>query len=529
MATIRTLGLAIDGSPRAAIEFALSGTPCHQVVGGQTLVVPSGAQALFPEAENLRTFGVHSYAAAPLLDANGTVIACVGVMGRKPLLVHERLEAILHLFAQRTAAELERQRAATRLVAVFESTPDALVIVDDAGRIVLANRTAEQMLGYTREELLQLGVEDLVPVPMRRDHAALRRDSRLAPGRGRMMGAERRRLAALRKDGTTVTVEISLSPLESEEGPLVVAALRDVTERIRVEEERARIEDHLRQAQRLESLGTLAGGIAHDFNNLLGAILANAELATAAVPKSGVAAESLAEITTASNRAAELVTQILAFSRKQPASRSVTSVHGVVLEVTRLLRATIPAGIEVVCEVVGEKPMALLDATQVHQVLMNLGTNAWHAIERTTGTIFKVDSTPSVRAPPPSAGRRPASTCVSRSADDGRGMDLATRARIFEPFFTTKEIGRGRGLGLATVHGIVAEHGGVVTVESAPDRGVDLLRVPSRGAGASQRSAAARPVEPARRGARAARGGRARAAARGDASARARGLPRDRL
>ncbi len=472
VATIRTLGLAIDGSPRAAIEFALSGTPCHQVVGGQTLVVPSGAQALFPEAENLRTFGVHSYAAAPLLDANGTVIACVGVMGRKPLLVHERLEAILHLFAQRTAAELERQRAATRLVAVFESTPDALVIVDDAGRIVLANRTAEQMLGYTREELLQLGVEDLVPVPMRRDHAALRRDSRLAPGRGRMMGAERRRLAALRKDGTTVTVEISLSPLESEEGPLVVAALRDVTERIRVEEERARIEDHLRQAQRLESLGTLAGGIAHDFNNLLGAILANAELATAAVPKSGVAAESLAEITTASNRAAELVTQILAFSRKQPASRSVTSVHGVVLEVTRLLRATIPAGIEVVCEVVGEKPMALLDATQVHQVLMNLGTNAWHAIERTTGTIsFKVDSTPVSQSTAALGGPPPGQYVRIQVTDDGRGMDLATRARIFEPFFTTKEIGKGTGLGLATVHGIVAEHGGVVTVESAPDRG----------------------------------------------------------
>ena len=386
------------------------------------------------------------------------------------------------------------------------------------------------MLGYTREELLQLGVEDLVPVPMRRDHAALRRDSRLAPGQGRMMGAERRRLAALRKDGTTVTVEISLSPLESEEGPLVVAALRDVTERIRVEEERARIEDHLRQAQRLESLGMLAGGIAHDFNNLLGAILANAELATAAVPKSGVAAESLAEITTASNRAAELVTQILAFSRKQPASRSVTSVHGVVLEVTRLLRATIPAGIEVVCEVVGEKPMALLDATQVHQVLMNLGTNAWHAIERTTGTISvqgRLDPRQSEHRRPRRAAARPVRAYPGHRRRQGDGPRHA-RAHLRAVLHDQGDWkGDGPRAGDGAWHRRGARrrrHGG----ERAGPR-VDLLRVPSRGAGASRRSAAARPVEPARRGARAARGGRARAAARGDASARARGLPRDRL
>jgi PAS domain S-box-containing protein len=493
--TIRTLGLAIDGIPQPPIEFALSGTPCDQVVGGHTLVVPSGAQALFPEAENLRAFGIHSYAAAPLLDASGTVFACVGVMGRKPLVQHERLEPILHLFAQRTAAELERQRAAARLSDVFDSTPDALVIVDDAGHILLANRTAEQMFGYSRAELLQLDVEQLVPSSMRRDHAALRRGARLAPGERHMMGAARRRLAALRKDGTTVPVEVSLSAVQSEEGQIVVAALRDVTERMRMEAERAQLEEQLRQAQRLESLGTLAGGIAHDFNNLLAAISANVELAREEVAPTHPVSECLDEIAGASTRARDLVRQILAFSRKQVTIRTVSAVRPVIEEVTRLLRATIPAGISIVSDL-STDVLASLDPTQIHQVLMNLGTNAWQAMERTTGRIsFQLDLVTVEAERPPLAGMTPGRYARIRVSDDGKGMDEATRARIFEPFFTTKDIGKGTGLGLAVVHGIVSHHGGAIEVQSAPGRGATFsVYLPEAVGQARAKSASRRPA-----------------------------------
>ncbi len=246
--------------------------------------------------------------------------------------------------------------------------------------------------------------------------------------------------------------------------------IRDVTARVRAETERARLEDQLRHAQKMESLGTLAGGIAHDFNNLLAVILGSVELARTEVAPTEPVAERLDAIRVASSRATELVKQILAFSRQQPTLRSVTRVESVVEEAARLLRATLPAGIQIVLEVAGDVPLVFVDPTQIHQVLMNLGTNAWHAIGPATGNVtLRLDAV--ALETPPAAGLAPGRYARMQVVDNGEGMDASTLARIFEPFFTTKGVGKGTGLGLAVAHGIVAGHGGAITVESERGRG----------------------------------------------------------
>jgi two-component system cell cycle sensor histidine kinase/response regulator CckA len=373
--------------------------------------------------------------------------------------------------ARRAAAEREREHAELRFAGVFEQAPDSLLIVNEAGRIVMANGMAEATLGYTRDELQALYVEALVPEAKRSGHRELRAGF-MSAGQPRRMGSARSLLWAVRKDGGKVPVEITLSPLDAPDGRLVVVALRDVQERVRAEVERARLEEQLRHAQKLDALGTLAAGIAHDFNNLLAAITGNVDLALLDVPTQSPLHESLKEISIASGRASELVKQILAFSRQQPTRKTITSVRPVVSEVVRLLRATLPAGIELVMQVDEPVSNVMADAAHLHQILMNLGTNAWHAIERTTGCVtFRLDVVTVVAGAAPAAGMAPGRYVRIQVQDDGKGMDVATVKRVFEPFFTTKEIGKGTGLGLAVVHGILSDHGGGVRVESVPGKG----------------------------------------------------------
>ncbi len=242
----------------------------------------------------------------------------------------------------------------------------------------------------------------------------------------------------------------------------------DITERRAAELERRAIDDHLRESQKMDSIGTLAGGIAHDFNNVLGAIIGNAELAQQEVGDSHPAQNSLRQITLAGQRARGLVQQILSFSRKQPEQLVEQPLRPLVEDTLAMLPARVTLDDDLT-----EAPLYVnADATQMHQVLMNLGTNAWHALQGSTGRIVvglaAVDSD--------DAGHAPASLSPGHYAhlwvrDDGTGMDDATRQRIFEPFFTTKPVGEGTGLGLAVVRGIVQTHLGAITLESMPGEG----------------------------------------------------------
>lgn len=244
-------------------------------------------------------------------------------------------------------------------------------------------------------------------------------------------------------------------------------------ERKRAEAEQERLRAQLQQAQKMEALGTLAGGIAHDFNNILGAILGNVELAHHDIGSNHPAAVSLEEIKKAGRRAKDLVQRILAFSRPQQPIRQAISLQPVIEEILKLLRSTLPATVQLVHETLPDTPAVLADVSQVHQVIMNLATNGWHALEDRPGCI-RITLAPHVARNRPDAGGpelRPGLYARLSVSDTGKGMDLATLQRVFEPFFTTKAIGKGTGLGLSVVHGIMKAHQGDVAVESQLGQG----------------------------------------------------------
>jgi PAS domain S-box-containing protein len=260
------------------------------------------------------------------------------------------------------------------------------------------------------------------------------------------------------------------------EGPFLAeeqALLQSLADMLAAHVDRERTQAQLRQAQRMQALGTLAGGIAHDFNNVLVAISGNAELATNALPAEHPSRRHLRRIEQATERATDLVRRILAFSRPQEPRRSSLPLQPVIEEVLTLLRATLPASIEIRTVFDPDAPPVLADASQVHQVLMNLGTNAAHAMQASGGVLavrlqtVTRDAGAAAVAPELRGGRY-----VELSVSDtGCGMDRATLERIFEPFYTTKAPGQGTGLGLSVVHGIMKSHDGAITVESQPGVG----------------------------------------------------------
>ena len=247
----------------------------------------------------------------------------------------------------------------------------------------------------------------------------------------------------------------------------------DITDRRRAEEQRQRLEAQLRQSQKMEAMGTLAGGIAHDFNNILAAIGGNLELVGMDLEGEHRAQESLNEVRRAVRRAGELVQRILTFSRPETHEQQAMQLAPVVVEAVRLLRSLIPAGIDLSYTVAAGLPDVVINPSQVHQVIVNLATNAWQAMDSGPGRIairletYTVDATMAEA----NSDLRPGSYVCLSVADTGQGIDPATLERVFEPFFTTKGPGKGTGLGLSMVHGIAKGHGGTVLVESELRRG----------------------------------------------------------
>jgi len=247
----------------------------------------------------------------------------------------------------------------------------------------------------------------------------------------------------------------------------------DITGRKQAEEERKSLEAQLIQAQKMETIGTLAGGIAHDFNNILQPILGYGELIRRALPEESQALDDLSQLSKSVARAADLVRQILRFSRHDEHERKVLDISPVVRDVAKLIRSTVPATIEIREKISADCGHVMADPAQIHQVLMNLCTNACHAMLECGGTLdiclraVEVDE----EFARLHLHLKPGDYVRVSISDTGHGMDAETMARIFDPFFTTKEVGKGTGLGLSVVHGIVLSHGGEITVESLPGKG----------------------------------------------------------
>jgi PAS domain S-box-containing protein len=273
----------------------------------------------------------------------------------------------------------------------------------------------------------------------------------------------------LRPDGEVRWIHDRAFPIRNEAGVVyrIVGTAEDITAQHRLEQQ-------FRQAQKMEAIGTLAGGIAHDFNNILAAMTGYTELAKMKLGNHPIVHDYLEAVTQAGQRATALVRQILTFSRQQEQQeRRSMQIGEVVDESLKLLRSSIPATIEFVVTQASNVAPVLADSTQIHQIMMNLGTNAWHAMRDRPGRLevtlenFEVDRNLAEMHP----RLRPGPYVRLSIGDTGCGMDAATIERIFEPFFTTKPPGEGTGLGLAVVHGIMESHDGVVTVYSHPGKG----------------------------------------------------------
>ena len=272
----------------------------------------------------------------------------------------------------------------------------------------------------------------------------------------------------LRPDGRVRWIHDRAFPIADAAGGVyrVAGVAEDITAK-------RQLEDQLRQMQKMESLGTLAGGIAHDFNNILTGVLGSAEIARLKLPASDPVRPWITNILTAGARAKDLVQQILTFGRKHESKLEPRKISGDVEEALRLLRASIPSTVRIDAQLDPACPPVIADGTQIHQVVMNLCTNAWHAVPARDGVIT-VSLAPVHVGPELAAtrlGLAPGPYVLLTVRDNGCGMSPETAARIFEPFFTTKAQGEGTGLGLAVVHGIVQSHHGAIFVESAPNAG----------------------------------------------------------
>ena len=402
-----------------------------------------------------------------------------------------------HDITAQVEAQLALEASEVRLASIIESAMDAIVICGADQRILVFNAAAARMFGRPAQETLGAPLDILLPASFRAAHGEQMRKFGQKHSTPRTM-RRGSHVWALRANGEEFPVDASISHVEVAGEPLYAVVMRDITSRLAAEralraseQEQRRLVEQLRQAQKIESLGAIAGGIAHDFNNVIAAILGNARLAQDHLGNAPDASRYLAEISSAGYRARELVKRIMTFSRKQPAVFVRQPLGPVVREAVDLLRATLPSGVRISLQGDDQAFEVMADATQLHQVVMNLGTNAWQAMGQRTGRI-DVALRPVLGSP----------WMRLSVQDNGSGMDAATQARIFEPFFTTKPDGEGTGLGLSVVQGIVQAHQGEISVSSAPGQGCrfDILLplAPSGEAdGAAGPEAAAASASPA--------------------------------
>jgi two-component system cell cycle sensor histidine kinase/response regulator CckA len=378
------------------------------------------------------------------------------------------LQAIQEHTARLQAEVEERKRAENRFRMLIETAPMGIVIANKQGRITETNAQALQMFGYGREELYGQSVETLLPERLRASHEGHRAGYTTDP-HPRPMGVGME-LFARRKDGTEFPVEISLGPLETNEETLISSIIVDISSRKKMEKQ-------IRLSQRMEAIGELAGGVAHDFNNLLAVILGCADIALDELPTEHLATKKIGTIRQAASSAADLTRQLLAFSRQQMLQPRVLDLKELIDRTQVLIRRLIGENIEITIRLEPSLGCVRADPGQIEQILLNLAVNGRDAMPkggRLTIEARNVGLDNSYRDE--HLAVVPGQYVMLAVQDTGCGMNRETQARIFDPFFTTKELGKGTGMGLATVYGIVKQSGEYIWVYSELGKGT-IFRV----------------------------------------------------
>ncbi len=409
------------------------------------------------------SLGLRSVAAYRMLAPNGTPIGVLALFGKKTFTSEDdALFAGLAATASQIVWMDEAEDERHRLVTAMEQTGEMIITAGTSLRMEYINPAFFRITGYSSEDVADRYLGDILELD---DQGGGTADILQVLDRNRIWTG---RVVCLRKDGTRFVADATLSPVRDAQERLIsiVVLLRDVSELVEMEAQ-------LRQSQKMEAIGTLAGGIAHDFNNMLYAILGFADLASDDVPPDSIAHDCLSRIRTAGERASHLVKQILAFSHPGKIEHAPISIHTVVREALDFMRGSLPATIELWRHIDSACSPVLADPTQIHQIIMNLCTNAFHAMRDSCGvlTVSLQEVALSEEDAQPILDLSPGQYARLTIQDTGIGMDETVQRRIFEPYFTTKAVGEGTGMGLATVHSIVNSMHGAITVHSKINEG----------------------------------------------------------
>jgi two-component system cell cycle sensor histidine kinase/response regulator CckA len=412
--------------------------------------------------------GLRACWSTPIFATDGALLATFAMYYREPrdageheLQLVELAEQIASIAIERTWSEKTLRRSESRYRELFENASDMIATVDLDWNITAANSAFAVALGYTGEELLRMNLAELVPPEMHE----LARDQ-LTRKLSEEVGATTYEHDFVARDGQRVPVEVKTNVIWQDGKPVGVEAIaRDMSQRKRLEEQ-------LRQSQKMEAVGQLAGGVAHDFNNMMCGVIGYSELVLARLEEDHPVRPQVLQIRRAGERAGEMTKQLLAFSRKQVLRPRALDLNAIITETKGLLGRLIGDDIEVVSDLEPGLAAVYADPGQLEQVIINLAVNARDAMPtggKLTIETRAVDLDEQIASVHVEA--TPGNYVLLVVSDRGTGMDAETRARIFEPFFTTKDEGDGTGLGLATVYGIIKQSGGDISVESELGRG----------------------------------------------------------
>ena len=436
--------------------YTCQGTPCEKIFTQDFYSVSGGIAKLFPNCQLAQQKQYQACAVIALKSSSRSIIGLISIFDIEPIEMDQDESKTLDIVASRASSEIERMQvedARRNLVEVIEQSQEAFIITLRDTTIVNANAAFGELTQHSRDEWLGRSLLKLFDSEQNRDMW-----DALAQG-NRWFGVTDEK----RKDDSEWRCAKAAFPLRDNKKEITNYAfiVSDVTRR-------ESINAQIRQSQKLEALGTLAGGIAHDFNNILSSVIGYSELLLMDLPEDTEENASVREIHRAGERAADLVAQILTFSSKTEQALQPTALPPLLREVIKLIRGSLPSTIEIKMDIDENAPLVVGDATQIHQVVMNLCTNAYHTMRGEGGTlgIRLYSTTLNEKDVEENIELSTGDYVVVEVSDTGTGIEKDIIKQIFEPYFSTKKAGEGTGLGLATVHGILRAHNGSVDVES---------------------------------------------------------------
>ncbi len=375
--------------------------------------------------------------------------------------------------------EVSSQESEKSYLAITNAAVDAIIMMDNRGKITFWNPAAAKVFGYSPTEALNKDLHNFI-VPA--EYVSSYKSSLMkffSSGEGKLFG-QTIEVKGLHKNGHKIPIELALSKLQIKNKWHAIGIIRDITARKLIEQEKEEISQHLQQAHRLEAIGTLAGGIAHDFNNITASILGFAEMAQGSLPPGSQTHKDLGHIISAAIRAKKITEQILTFSRQADQKKSPIQLQPLIKETIKLVRISMPNNIAIHTDLISTPAYITASATQLHQTLINLCTNARQAMIEKGGVLsielMIIDFAPDSDQIP--SGLTPGNYAQLTISDTGAGIADQTMEYIFEPFFTTKRQGEGTGLGLSIIHGIISELGGIIKVNSNEDGTSFIIFIP---------------------------------------------------